>query len=161
MNLTFSRFAAADFDEYTSRYDDTALNMHLGPMGKAWLESVLSQTNGIDYSIFLEGELVAVIGFMYPDAAHPFYFITDFAIKPHLRSRGIGSAVLRELLHLHPLKPSHYWRTVVDVNNPQAKSFFEKNGWACLTQASDEHGMLTLEWRNNVVGREGLEPPKA
>jgi RimJ/RimL family protein N-acetyltransferase len=114
-------------------------------MDEEWLEHVLHETDGRQYSVFRGEELIAVIGIKFPTAQYPAYYITDFAMKPHLRSKGIGSEVLSELVRLHPLSMGQTWRAFVDIRNPRARAFFEKNEWICTSEKPDEHGMLTLE----------------
>lgn len=145
MKLRFSTFTAADFSEYKAWYDDAELDKRLGPMDDKWLDHVMHETRGHQYSVFLGKDLVAVIGILLPDAEHPAYYITDFAMKPHLRNQGIGSQVLAKLMKLYSLKPGEEWRAFIDERNPRAKAFFEKNGWKCVSNTPDEHGMLLLE----------------
>ncbi|MBI2524268.1 GNAT family N-acetyltransferase [Candidatus Peregrinibacteria bacterium] len=145
MKLRFSKFTAEDFPEYKTWYEDPALNKSLGPMDDKWLDHVMHETRGQQYSVFLEKELVAVMGILLPDAEHPAYYITDFALKPSLRNQGIGSEVLEELRKLYTLKPGETWRTFIDERNPRARAFFERNGWVCVSDTPDEHGMLLLE----------------
>ena len=145
--LTFSKFRAEDFTEYKSWYKDALLNRELGPMDDKWLEHVLKERDGQQYSVFREGELIAVVGIMFPIEGYPDLYLTDFAIKPDSRDQGIGSAVLTELMRLHPLKPEQLWKTVVNVRNTQAKAFFEKNGWS-VADKPDEHGMLALQCKD-------------
>ncbi len=113
-------------------------------MDQEWLDCVMAETNGYHYSVFLEGELVAVLGIKFPDSKHPDFHLTDITVKPDLRNKGIGSQVLDELLKRHLLKPGQSWKTVVNINNPKAKSFFEKNGWVCVSKRPDKNSMITL-----------------
>lgn len=142
MFLRFSKFQKEHFPEYKSWFEDAELNMRLGPMDDAWLEYVTRETDGCQYSVFCGEELIAVVGIKYPTAKHPEYYLTDFAMKPALRSKGIGSKVLRELLRMHS---DRHWKAFVDVRNPRAKTFFERHGWACVSNEPDTHGMLTLK----------------
>ncbi|MBI3336260.1 GNAT family N-acetyltransferase [Candidatus Peregrinibacteria bacterium] len=144
MNLQFSTFRVEDFPEYKSWYDDAELNKRLGPMDDEWLSHIMSERDGCEYSIFRDRELVAVTGLTFPTIEHPYYIVTDLAIKPHLRDQGIGSAILHELMRLHALQPGQSWKVFVDIKNPKAKLFFEKNGWICESETPDKHGMLTL-----------------
>lgn len=148
-SLRLSKFAEEDFPEYRSWYDDAELNLRLGPMDDEWLECVLNETDGRQYSVFEDEELVAVIGVTFPAADHPACFITDLAVKPSRRRHGIGSRVLAELMTLHRLEPGQTWNAVVDVKNAGARRFLEKNGWRCVTPTPDAHGMLALE----IAGR--------
>jgi GNAT superfamily N-acetyltransferase len=145
MHLIFSTFRKEDFSEYLSWYADAELNLHLGPMKEndGWLHAVLHETDGKHYSVFDDGQLLAVVGIIFPAPKHPEYFITDFAVNPSHRSKGFGSAILHQLIRMHPLKKGQMWKAVVDVKNPKAKTFFEKNEWQSSGR-SDEYGMFTL-----------------
>ncbi len=146
MEFVFSTFKREDFPEYLSWYADAELNLHLGPMKEddEWLHAVMNETDGCHYSIFDGKDLLAVVGVIFPDVEHSAYFITDFAIKPIHRGKGIGSIVLDELIRLHPLKVGQKWKAVIDVKNSKAKRFFEKNGWIS-SEMPDEHGMFMLK----------------
>lgn len=145
--LHFTKFRKSDFPDYKSWYEDAELHLHLGPMDDEWLQSVMNETDGAQYSFFRDQELVAVVGIKFPDEKHAAYFITDFAIKPTLRGQGVGSEVLDILVKSHALKPGQTWRAFIDVKNPRAKDFFEKNDWVCNSPEPDEHGMLMLEFK--------------
>ncbi len=114
-------------------------------MDAEWLKHILQETSSCEYSVFCGNELVAVVGITFPNADHAEYVISDFAIKPSLRNAGIGSLVLERLLKVHVLKPNESWIAFIDIKNPRAKNFFEKNGWLCESEQSDEHGMLTMK----------------
>lgn len=145
MNLTFSAFKKEDFPEYLSWYSDAELNLHLGPMKEndEWLQAVLGEADGKHYSVFGERKLIAVIGVIFPTPDHPEYFITDFAVNPILRSQGLGTTILHQLMQIHSLKAGQSWKAVVDAKNPKAKAFFERSGWKS-SEEHDEHGMFTL-----------------
>ena len=151
MKLKFSKFKNDDFSEYKSWYVDLELNKRLGPMNNMWLDHVMNATGGCQYSVFHNKKLIAVVGIIFPDAKHSSYYITDFALKPHLRNQGIGSEVLKEMMNSHPLKSGQSWKAFIDERNPKAKSFFEKNGWSCLSKTTDKHGMFTLEFSESVA----------
>jgi len=144
MELRFSKFLGADFSKYKSWYKDAELNMRLGPMDDDWLKNVMDEQNGYQYSVFLDKELVAVIGILFPDTKHPAYYITDFAIKPNLRNKGFGSKILKEVIRKHSLKLGQTWKTFVNIKNPKAKLFFERNGWIS-SKEPDKDDMYTLE----------------
>lgn len=148
MELNFRAFTAEDFPLYQRWYEDAILNASLGPMNMndEWLTCVLNQKDAIQYSVFLAGGLVAVVGVQFPSFGYPFYCITDLAIKPALRGQGIGSLILQKLLNLHQLQDAQTWRAFVDVRNPEAKLFFEKNDWKTLLPDPDSHGMVTMEY---------------
>ncbi len=140
------KFKKEDFPEYKSWYTDAELMKRLGPMDNEWLEYILNEIDGCQYSAFLEYELIGVVGVKFPTEQNLSYYITDFAIKPNRREEGIGSQVLCELLKEHSLKLGQTWKTFVDDSNTNAKAFFQKNGWKCASKEPDEHGMLLLEY---------------
>ena len=145
MKFTFSKFSIQDFPAYQSWFSDKTLDAELGPMDHDWLEAVLQQENGCQYSIFSQDELIAVIGVIFPDAGHPSYYITDFAVRPDNRNQGIGSKILTELLEQKELQSVLSWKAFVKKDNDSAKRFFTKNGWYLISEIPDEHGMLEFE----------------
>ncbi|PIR52225.1 hypothetical protein COU77_01755, partial [Candidatus Peregrinibacteria bacterium CG10_big_fil_rev_8_21_14_0_10_49_16] len=104
----------------------------------------LRETDGCQYSVFRDGELVAVVGIKYPTEKYRYYCITDVATKPSLRGQGIGSEVLKELISHPYLQKVHTWRSYVDKKNPKAKEFLERNGWMCIKDTPDEDGMWVM-----------------
>ena len=145
MKLKILKFKTEDFEEYKSWYKDSDLNKELGPMDQEWLDYVLKEKDGREYSVFSGGKLVAVAGIKFPDSKHPYYFITSIAVKPSFKRQGIGSQVLQYLMKLHPLKSRQFWKAVINIRNIKARSFLEKNGWICKSEKPDEHGMITFE----------------
>jgi len=145
MSFKIVRFTAADLPEYRSWYEDPELNERLGPpVDQEWLDCVMDLTDGCEYSVFDDSVLVAVVGIWFPTAEHPRYTISDLAVKPQLRGRGIGSRALAGLMRLHRLDPGQSWAAHVHVGNPRAKSFLEKHGWVCQCAVPDDHGYLEL-----------------
>src|SRR5215470_3735472 len=102
--LQFCKFAQEDFPEYKSWYVDPELNRQLGPIDDEWLAYVLNEQDGVEYSIFRDQELVAVLGIKLPDEKRPDYVVTDLAVKPSLRGQRIGSRTLQKLFELHPVR---------------------------------------------------------
>ncbi len=142
MDFKFARFRRENFLEYKSWYNDADLNKWLGPMDDDWIDYVLSESDGIEYAVYKSEEMIAVIGFKFPTSEYPAYFITDFAIKPSMRSKGIGSMILQELVELHQDMP---WYAFIDAANTRVISFFEKNNWKRSSTEPDEHGMLAFK----------------
>jgi len=158
MKLTFSKFEKKDFADYKSWYKDADLNKRLGPMDDDWLKHALDRSDGCEYSVFLEEELVAVVGILFPTSEYPAYYITDFAIRPGLRNKGIGSQVLKQLIALHNESHEKSWIAFIDTRNPKAKSFFEKNDWVCKSDKPDKDGMLKLEYKANSTSYNSAYP---
>ncbi len=123
-------FQAGDFPAYESWFADPVLNAQLGPMDREWLQHVLADTAGAQYSVLRGDELVAVVGICLPAEAHPYYFITDLAVRPELRGTGVGRQA-QALLMTHPdLQGSTLWRAGVMPDNPGALAFLARLGWA-------------------------------
>ena len=51
--MTFAKFIQTDFPEYKSWYNDTELNMRLGPMDDDWLEHVMNAKDSYQHSVLL------------------------------------------------------------------------------------------------------------
>jgi len=109
-----------------------------------WLELVLSERDGAQYSVFDKEVLVAVVGIVFPDDEFPYYTITDLAINPGLRRKGIGAQILKDLPLLHPLKKNWRWRAHVSKSNPKALQFFQKQGWTISQVTDNENEMWTV-----------------
>ena len=157
IELEFKIIQKKDFPEYLSWFQDPDLNKQLGPLKEddEWFTYVLNEQNrlteydGCTYSIFQNKKLVSVIGIAYPDGEDPTYTITSIAVKPILRSRGIGRRILKKLMTLHPLKKGQYWKAHVDEKNPKAKLFFENNGWSYLIKPPENNGMYLFEYKKD------------
>lgn len=147
--LSLQKFQKSHFPTYLSWFADPDLKQQLGPMEEEdeWLEDALTAQDGCTYSVFQNNELVAVLGIVYPVLEHPYYFITNIAVNPGLRSQGIGQKALKELMKLHPLKAGESWRAGVDEKNPRAKAFFEQNGWKCISEPPQNNDMYVFEYR--------------
>lgn len=148
--INIKKFKKEDFLEYLLWFDDAELNQRLGPMedGDEWLTSVLNDIKGCTYSLFLDKELVSVIGIAFPDYENPTYCITNIAIKPSQRGQGIGKEVLRKTMALQHLEAGQYWIAYVEEDNAKAKRFFERNGWKVSPNIQDESDMVLYVLRN-------------
>ena len=158
MELDFHLFKQEDYPAYYSWFQDPDLHKQLGPMQEEedeWLTYVLNEQAGLTefggstYSVFSNQELVAVMGIANPSAENPTYGITSIAVNPLLRSRGIGSRILKRIMEIIPLENGQYWIARVAEHNPKAKSFFEKNGWRCVSIPAENNDMFLFEYRNH------------
>lgn len=146
MPIRLSPFRAEDFAEYASWFNDPALNTHLGPMDRAWLDATLDQEGGATYCALDGQDIVGVVGIELPTEKHSFFVITELATKPSLRGVGIGHGILDALFAMHPLPPDQHWEAYVGDSNVLAKSFFEAQGWKATAPANGA-GMVTYEYR--------------
>lgn len=113
-----------------------------------WLQDVLNeQSDSIDYSIFSENNLVAVVGLYLPQTNYQHFIISNVAVKPILRGQNIGRRVIEELLNLHSLLPGQSWSAFIDKENVNALRLFAKCGWVCLTNISDANDMYLFEYK--------------
>ena len=146
--MQFQKFRFQDFPEYKSWYKDPELNKHLGPPpDQEWLDCVMQEKEGCEYSVFDNNKMVAVLGINFPTAKDPSYYITDIAINPGLKNQGIGSKVLDQLLILHPLKPGQSWKAFLNKDNQEARAFFSKKGWVCESKTPGKNNMLTFSYK--------------
>jgi len=123
-------FLADDFPEYERWFSDPVLNAQLGPMDRDWLEHVLGNIHCRQYSLTRGDELVAVVGVCLPVEAHPYYFVTDLAVRPELRGTGVGRGVMGLVMGHPELQCSTLWRAGVMPDNPAALAFLTRLGWA-------------------------------
>jgi len=140
-------FQAGDFPQYESWFADPVLSAQLGPMDRDWLQHVLNDTGGIEYSILRDDELAAVVGVCLPVEAHPYYFVTDLAVRPELRGSGIGRAVMSLVMNRPELQSSPLWRASVRPDNPGALAFLIKLGWTRLEMGNPFDELLEFEFR--------------
>lgn len=156
LTLDLQVFKKEDYPEYYRWFQDADLNSQLGPMkekGEEWLTHVLAERAGLTkqagctYSLFSQTEMVAVVGILYPGEENRVYCITSIAVKPLLRGNGIGKKALKELMERHPHKEGQHWIAYVDMGNPKAKLFFERNGWKSTSELPDNSDMFLMEFR--------------
>ncbi|MEL6941792.1 MAG: GNAT family N-acetyltransferase, partial [Bacteroidota bacterium] len=96
--------------------------------------------------IFQEGKMIAVLGIALPTEESPCLVITDIAVHPKLRGKGIGKAVIHHLLQLYPQAS---FKTFVDEKNINAISFFEHLEWKKM-EVIDEDGMWVFFMRRRI-----------
>lgn len=148
--LWWRKFERADFIEYRRWYEDAQLNRQLGPLDEEWLEYVLHETDGVQLCFLRADELIAVAGIKFPDEDHPFYVITDLAVKPSLRGQGIGTETLSRLLQASEFNQSLCWRAFVMPDNLSARAFFLRCGWRCIALPSEQDEMYIFETMRGI-----------
>ena len=128
LQIEFTKFGPEYFDEYRHWFADATLARALGPApDEEWLEHIQHDDSGSQFAVLAAGELVAVVGIVFPIEEAAYSVITDFAVRPNLRKTGVGTQVLDQLLTVQPPGP---WRAYVEKTNVAAKQFFQQNGWA-------------------------------
>lgn len=109
--MRYARFTRADFATYRQWFVDAELNRQLGPVDEDWLEYVLADEAGMQFSFFVGDELLAVAGVVVPSTPDDPYVITDLAVQPGRRRQGIGSEALARLLAAEEFAGVAVWET--------------------------------------------------
>ncbi len=143
--LKFERLCSEYFDEYNSWFENESIKKALYSIDQEWLEFVLNDETGVEYAVFLDGELIAVLGVEFPTDEDPYFAIKNLAINPSKFRRGLGSQVLTELIKLHVLKEEESWVAFVELNNLVAQKFFEKNNWKRVEDSDEGDAMIRYE----------------
>ena len=146
--LEFAIFSKEHYQAYNEWFRNERIKKALFDIDGNWLDFVLSDKTGIEYAIFEKNEMVAVVGVIRPTKTHPTYGIKNIAVNPKLFRQGMGSRVVKKLLRLHSLKEGEYWIAFVDVDNPSAQRFFEKNGWEINHSGEAGDNMIRYEKRD-------------
>ena len=140
----YKKFTREDYKEYSNWFQDPDLKKSLGGIDEEWLNFILEDEQGIEYAVFLDNELICVIGITLPSQNNDYLVISNLAVHPDHRRKGIGSEVLGNLLF--KLKPKENWVSFVASENQKAADFFKKNGWA--KRETDQDGMIRFEFSN-------------
>lgn len=136
-------FAATDFAEYLSWYADPELNDQLGPMDDEWLDFVLTDKEGRQFSYLEDGRLSAVIGVV-PDPDKDVWVVTDLAVNPALRRHGIGRRAIAAVTGCDEFRSRPRWLAYAMSDNPAAHRFFTALGWQCVAEPEGEDGMYSF-----------------
>jgi N-acetylglutamate synthase-like GNAT family acetyltransferase len=135
--FNFQKFSARDFKTYKAWFKDKTLQKTLGYIDKEWLDYILTDQTGIEYSVFQNQQLIGVIGLNYPNETEKSYVISNIALQPNLKNRGLGSKMLKAFMQKITLKPEEYWVSYVENFNFNAQHFFEKNGWTKINEVDE------------------------
>ncbi|MDF1695413.1 MAG: GNAT family N-acetyltransferase [Saprospiraceae bacterium] len=149
MNFTYSRFTRGYFSTYLKWFENELVKNALYGIDEEWLEYVLNDETGIEYAVFSEQEMLAVLGVKYPDADNPTYVITNIVVNPSVFGQGIGSLVLEDLNQLFVLEKGERWVAFVEPKNKIAQMFFAKNGWELWNGTSKVDQMLEFRKEGN------------
>jgi len=145
--MQFRKFTQKDFPVYQTWFEKESINRFLGPNpDEAWLQHILKEEEGIQYAVYEEAQLLAVVGLIFPTSKHPYFVVTDIVIDPKKQTRGKGRSVMYQLLKKHPVDENIHYKTYVDNENIAAQSFFKKLGWQLENIEADEDGMLCFEY---------------
>ena len=146
--LRIRQFLASDFPEYQSWYNDPVLDKALGPMDEDWLEFILKDQTGGQFSILLEDTLLAVVGIAWSTPTTPQHTITDLAVHPNYRRKGLGKRSLQLLMQYVESSEDQKWIAWVDPQNQNALQFLLGLGWQ-VEKKNEEEEMHLLSWVEN------------
>lgn len=123
------RFTRDDWGWVQKWFEDETLNNELGPLDEEWLEYVLAEESGVQL-VYCEadGSPAALVGCVW-DPAGIEHGITDLAVNPSRRNKGVGRRALNETLAWSGHPRSKHWVAFVDPENSVAFSFFVALGW--------------------------------
>lgn len=110
-------------------FRDPWLNKELGPIDREWLDHVLTETSGVELVAEIDRQPVGLIGITWGTSEHPFHAVTDLAIAPPLRKRGLGGRVLKAAMQWpgHPKK--NQWVTFTAKDNDPPARLLISMGW--------------------------------
>lgn len=144
MQLSFRKFQAGDFATYKAWFTDPELERRLGPLDDEWLAAVLSKraSDGATWLV-LDGDApVAVVETSLHPTDSSLAAITELAVKPELRGRGIGMAVLQEVLALRRREGRLEHLAYIREDNGTARRCFERSRFVPVTLTPNGEGFL-------------------
>ncbi len=80
--LRFQIFSVNDYETYKFWFQDHRIKKALYDIDEAWLDFVLNDESGIEYAVFENEEMKAVVGIELPTLEDPFYAIKNIAVNP-------------------------------------------------------------------------------
>lgn len=129
-SFKFEKFAQEHYDTYNAWFADRELRTAIDGIDETWLEDVLSDTSGSEIAVSIDQKLIGVVGITNPTSVINHYVITNIAVDPSQKNKGLGSQILKALMDRSPLKQGEFWVSFVEPYNLNGQRFFEKNGWS-------------------------------
>lgn len=129
--LALRRLQREDWGWVQDWFTDERLNAELGPLDAEWLEYVLADRGGVELVASDPAALelpLALVGVVWATADHP-HTISDLAVSPALRGRGLGRRAITAVLAWEGHPPGDDWVAYVASDNPAADAFFRALGW--------------------------------
>lgn len=150
-SMVLRPFQRDDFPKYESWFADQLLNNTLGPIDSEWLEYVLQETDGAQFSLFQNEVLVCVMGVCWSNAKNPFHVLTDLAVHPQFRRLGIGTLSISLLFAYLQTVAKTKWVAYVHAENQGAKGFFESLGWVKAEDLWQSMDLLAFSYEFKAV----------
>ena len=135
--ISLERFSKSHYEEYESWFEDGIMKKYLGHVDQEWLGHILNDQSGQEFAAIQNGKLVGVIGITLPSEVHPYYVITNLAVIPWMKRRGIGRQIMDWLVNSITLKENEYWATYVNIDNIIAHDFFNKLNWRLINEVDE------------------------
>ena len=130
--ISLERFSKTHYEEYRAWFEDETMKEYLGHVDQEWLEYILNDQSGREFTAIKNGKLVGVVGITFPCEGNQNYVITNLAVNPKMKRSGLGSQIINCLVNMVPLKENEQWTSYVNVNNMIAHDFFEKLNWQLI-----------------------------
>ena len=129
--ITIREFQEIDFPIYKAWFSNEDLKAIIGEVDEDWLYYVLNDKTGKEFVGYSSsGDLMAVLGVVYPTKQNNEYVITNIACNPDKKRQNIGTEMLQAVMkHLDP-HTKNKWLAYINKENVSAQLFFDKNGWS-------------------------------
>jgi len=136
--LTFKVFSEDEYEEYKAWFEFSYLSRTLYSIDEEWLKHIKTDKTGIEYAVFQNKKLIAVIGIVLPTAQENYFIISNIATHPDKLRTGLASQTISMLFSMHPLSMGQGWKAYVEKKNTVAYNFFKSTQWIDSTIDSDE-----------------------
>jgi N-acetylglutamate synthase-like GNAT family acetyltransferase len=146
MQLQFQLFNTTHLPEYKKWFKDPEIKRYLGDVDEEWLKYVETKANQLEFAVFHDDRMVGEIGIVLPIEEEAYNVITNLAVNPLYRSRGIGKMILSQALKLDIADLSIHWVAFVEPLNWKARKLFSQSGWD-KTPAEEADDMIRFEIR--------------
>lgn len=127
--IKFRVIRAADRPWIETWFQDTWLNTVLGPIDDGWFAHVLHAKDGVQLVAEAGDVTAGLIGVIWANPGNHYHAITDLAVNPALRRRGLGQRILTETLKWPGHPAATKWVAYVSPDNPAPARLLLAMGW--------------------------------
>jgi GNAT superfamily N-acetyltransferase len=142
-DLTLRHIAKTDWSWLEEWFRDPWLNRDLGPMDRDWLAHVLEDRGGVQLVAETGVGPAALIGVTWAERGRPYHVVTDLAVAPAQRRKGVGRASLTACLAWDGHPPTQHWRGYVARQNPAPAHLLATMGW---TEIAPMGALRSFQW---------------
>lgn len=132
---------------------DPVLSKYLGSVDQEWLNHVLEDHEGEEWSVIENSTLIGVVGVVLPTATNNYFTITNMAVCPNLRNKGYGKTILQLLFTQYFDHETKKFVCYVDASNSLAQQFFLKNNWSVNFQIVENEMVLFSKYQATSTSR--------